>query len=176
MDAAGMKGKTGCRNYPACRKSSFQKTSSRKHFQLHGHAITTTPQLRTIPFFNWQVWYHTPNFESIPNRKVLQFRPVALFVELFPAVVAFETKVPTAFLPLPHDSLFGALHPTICRRSPRPDGRIPCVRPVAQNENMIRTDSQDYEADEILFHPFALAPTVQRAACALPFGGSLQES
>ena len=44
------------------------------------------------------------------------------------------------------------------------------------NENMIWTDSQDYGADEILFHPFALAPTVQRAACALPFGGSLQES
>ena len=40
------------------------------------------------------------------------------------------------------------------------------------NENMIRTDSQDYGADEILSHPFILTPTVQRAAYALPFEGS----
>ena len=44
------------------------------------------------------------------------------------------------------------------------------------NENMVWTDSQDYGADEILFHPFALTPTVQRAACALHFEGSPQES
>ena len=43
-------------------------------------------------------------------------------------------------------------------------------------ENMIWIDSQDYEADEILSHQFALSPPVQRAACALPFEGSLQES
>ncbi len=35
------------------------------------------------------------------------------------------------------------------------------------NENTVWTDSQDYGADEILSHPFALAPPVQRAACAL---------
>ena len=39
------------------------------------------------------------------------------------------------------------------------------------NENMIWTDSQDYGADEILFHPFALTPPEQRAACALHFEG-----
>ena len=44
------------------------------------------------------------------------------------------------------------------------------------NENMVWTDSQDYGADEILSHPFTLTQTVQRAACALPFEGSLQES
>ena len=38
---------------------------------------------------------------------------------------------------------------------------------------MVWTDSKDYGADEILSHPFALAPTVQRAACALPFEGSV---
>ena len=41
------------------------------------------------------------------------------------------------------------------------------------NENMIWTDSQDYQTDEILSHPFTLTPPVQRAACALPFGGSV---
>ena len=40
---------------------------------------------------------------------------------------------------------------------------------------MVWTDSQDYGADEILSHPFALTPPVQRAACALHFEGSLQE-
>ena len=44
------------------------------------------------------------------------------------------------------------------------------------NENMVWTDSQYYEADEILSHPFTLTPPVQRAACALYFEGSLQES
>jgi hypothetical protein len=54
-------------------------------------------------------------------------------------------------------------HPlsTICRRPPSPDGRIACVRPVAQNENSLLsllmrqrmnentvwTYSQDYGAD-----------------------------
>ena len=41
------------------------------------------------------------------------------------------------------------------------------------NENMVWTDSQDYGADEILSHPFTLTQTVQRAACALPFEGSV---
>ena len=41
------------------------------------------------------------------------------------------------------------------------------------DENTLWTDSQDYGADEILSHPFALTPPVQRAACALPFGGSV---
>ena len=41
------------------------------------------------------------------------------------------------------------------------------------NENMVWTDSQDYGADEILSHPFTLTPTVQRAACALPFKRAL---
>ena len=41
------------------------------------------------------------------------------------------------------------------------------------NENMVWTDSQDYGADEILSHPFALTPPVQRAACALHFEGSV---
>ena len=36
---------------------------------------------------------------------------------------------------------------------------------------MVWTDSQDYGADEILFHPFILTPPVQRAACALIFVG-----
>ena len=40
---------------------------------------------------------------------------------------------------------------------------------------MVWTDSQDYGSDEILFHPFALTPPVQRAACALHFQGSPQE-
>ena len=44
------------------------------------------------------------------------------------------------------------------------------------NENTVWTDSQDYGADEILSHPFALTPPVQRAACALYFEGSPQES
>ena len=44
-----------------------------------------------------------------------------------------------------------------------------------KDENMVWTDSQDYGADEILSHPFALTPPVQRAACALHFEGSLQE-
>ena len=30
---------------------------------------------------------------------------------------------------------------TICRRPPSPDGRIACVRPVAQNENSLRSNS-----------------------------------
>jgi hypothetical protein len=42
---------------------------------------------------------------------------------------------------------------------------------LRNDENTVWTDSQDYGADEILSHPFALAPTVQRAACALPFEG-----
>ena len=47
---------------------------------------------------------------------------------------------------------------------------------TANDENTVWTDSQDYCADEILSHPFTLTPTVQRAACALPFEGSPQES
>ena len=38
---------------------------------------------------------------------------------------------------------------------------------------MVWTDSQDYGADEILSHLFTLTPPVQRAACSLPFGGSV---
>ena len=34
---------------------------------------------------------------------------------------------------------------TICRRPPRPDGRIACVRPVAQNENSLRNDSLAFD-------------------------------
>ena len=41
------------------------------------------------------------------------------------------------------------------------------------NENTLRTDSQDYCADEILSHPFILTPPMQRAACALHFEGSV---
>jgi len=44
---------------------------------------------------------------------------------------------------------------------------------TANDENTVWTDSQDYCADEILSHPFTLTPTVQRAACALPFVGSV---
>ena len=38
-------------------------------------------------------------------------------------------------------------HPpsTICRHPPSPDGRIPCVRPVAQNENSLRNDSLAFD-------------------------------
>ena len=42
-----------------------------------------------------------------------------------------------------------------------------------EDENMVWTDSQDYGSDEILSHPFALTPPVQRAACALHFAGSV---
>ena len=35
------------------------------------------------------------------------------------------------FLAAYHMILFGALHPTICRRPPSPVGRIACVRPIA---------------------------------------------
>ena len=100
------------------------------------------------------------------------------------------TKVPPITPPSPM-SCAGASHPTICRRPPCPDGRIPCVRPVAtqnenslrsnsladdekrMNENMVWTDSQDYGADEILSLPFTISPPVQRAACALHFEGSV---
>ena len=41
------------------------------------------------------------------------------------------------------------------------------------NENMVWTDSQDYGADEILSHLFTVISPVQRAACALPFEGSV---
>ena len=44
------------------------------------------------------------------------------------------------------------------------------------DENTVWTDSQDYEADEILSHPFILTPPVQRVACALHLQGSPQES
>ena len=48
---------------------------------------------------------------------------------------------------------------------------------TANDENTVWTDSQDYCADEILSHPFALALPVQRAACALLLKDvSLQES
>ena len=40
-----------------------------------------------------------------------------------------------------HMILTSALHPTICRRPPRPDGRIPCVRFTAQNETLLRNNS-----------------------------------
>ena len=39
------------------------------------------------------------------------------------------------------------------------------------NENTVWTDSQYYGADEILSHPFALTPPVQRAACTSIFAG-----
>ena len=42
-----------------------------------------------------------------------------------------------------------------------------------KDENMVWTDSQAYGVDEILSHPFALTPPVQRAACALLFEGSV---
>ena len=45
------------------------------------------------------------------------------------------------FLAACHMILSDALHPTICRRPPRPDGRIPCVRFTAQNENLLRNNS-----------------------------------
>ena len=35
------------------------------------------------------------------------------------------------FLAPCHMILFGAFHPTICHRPPRPDGRIPCVQTAA---------------------------------------------
>ena len=44
------------------------------------------------------------------------------------------------------------------------------------DENTVWTDSQDYGSDEILSHPFTVISPVQRAACAMHFVGSLQES
>ena len=53
---------------------------------------------------------------------------VGLFTEVGGDAVAFGVEEGAyRFLAACHIILFGALHPTICRRPLRPDGRIPCV-------------------------------------------------
>ena len=55
---------------------------------------------------------------------------------------------------------------------------IPCTNcltftATSPKQTECRTDSQDYQTDEILSLPFTEISPVQRAACALPFEGSV---